>query len=464
MSEKTPIVSIGVPRGAAAAKSYVLDIVFGEMLKIPYSKCESPSGTYRICQGNRFMELPDIVLTNVSNEMPAPRTMPDLPLKSWLVDTIGAQPPDVIGPLPIIFGSPGLDLTDDYVRCNIDLFGSIFFMLSRYEEVLPSDRDIHDRFPGSASVAYKAGFLDRPIVDEYVALLWAMMTHLWPLLERNRRRGKVLVTCDVDQPFDCTVSSRAQFLKTFAGDILKRRDVRAAGARIRKRQLHRRGDHHMDPNYTFDWYMDSCEQVGLKAAFYFISDRTAGRVDGCYELTDRAISRLIDKIASRGHEIGVHGSYNTYRDASQVTIERGNMMAMCRRSGLDASVRGNRQHYLRWDSSQTPDHLDSAGYEYDTSGGFADVPGFRFGTAWPFRMWSWQKMAPLRLIQQPLVLMETTLLSTQYLGLGCSRESLELSLALKQRALRFGGDFTFLWHNSNLATERERAIFKELLH
>ena len=310
------MVSIGVPRGASAAKSYVLEIVFREMLKISYSKCEAPVGTYRICRGDRSIEFPDIVLTSASDEMPAKHLMPNLPLKSWPVDSLGEHTPELVGPLPIMFGSPGMDLADDFVRCDVDLFGSIFFMLSRYEEVLSPDRDVHDRFPASASLAFKAGFLDRPIVDEYVELLWAMMTHLWPQLKHNRRRGSVLVTCDVDQPFDCTLSSGAQFLRTFAGDILKRRDVRAAGERIHKRRLHRRGDHRMDPNYTFDWYMDSCEQVGLKAVFYFISGRTAGKVDGCYELSDRAILRLIDKIAIRGHEIGVHGSYNSYRDAA----------------------------------------------------------------------------------------------------------------------------------------------------
>ncbi len=457
------MVSIGVPRGASAAKLYVLEFVFREILKISYSTCQAPVGIYRICRGNRSIELPDIALTNASDEMPATHIMPNLPLKFWPVDSLGENSPELIGPLPIMFGSPGLDLADDFVRCNVDLFGSIFFMLSRYEEVVSDDRDVHDRFPANASLAFKAGFLNRPIVDEYVEFLWALMSYLWPELRREQRRGRVLVTCDVDQPFDCTLTSKAQFLRTLAGDILKRRDVRAAGERIRKRRLHRRGDHHMDPNYTFDWYMESCEQVGLKAAFFFISGRTAGKVDGCYELSDGAISRLIDKIAVRGHEIGVHGSYNGYQDAGQVAIERGNMITTCQRLGLDAAIRGNRQHYLRWDSSQTPDHLDSAGYEYDTSGGFPDAPGFRFGTARPFTMWSWQKKAPLRLKQQPLVLMETTLLSSHYLGLGCCRESLELSLAVKRRALKFGGDFTFLWHNSNLATEQECAFFKELI-
>ena len=43
-------------------------------------------------------------------------------------------------------------------------------MLSRYEELITKDRDQHNRFPATASVAFKAGFLDRPIVSEYLEI------------------------------------------------------------------------------------------------------------------------------------------------------------------------------------------------------------------------------------------------------------------------------------------------------
>lgn len=48
-------------------------------------------------------------------------------------------------------------------------------MIARYEEVLLWDRvdkDLYGRFPSSESLAYKEGFLDIPIVNEYIEWLW----------------------------------------------------------------------------------------------------------------------------------------------------------------------------------------------------------------------------------------------------------------------------------------------------
>lgn len=139
------------------------------------------------------------------------------------------------------------------------------------------------------------------------------------------------------------------------------------------------------------------------------------------------------------------------------------MIATCRDLGIDNSVSGNRQHYLRWDARETPDHLDAAGFEYDTSGGFADRPGFRYGTSRSFPMWSWKKNAPLSIVQRPLILMEGSVIDDRYLGMGNSRESMELMLRLKRHALAYGGDFTLLWHNSSLTTPEDRAFFQELI-
>jgi len=41
-------------------------------------------------------------------------------------------------------------------------------MLTRYEEVVKSVKDEHERFPARASLAYREGFLMRPIVNEYL--------------------------------------------------------------------------------------------------------------------------------------------------------------------------------------------------------------------------------------------------------------------------------------------------------
>ena len=42
-------------------------------------------------------------------------------------------------------------------------------------------------------------------------------------------------------------------------------------------------------------------------------------------------------------------------------------------------------------------------------------------------------------------------------------QALELMLTLKQRALRYGGDFTLLWHNSHLDRPQDREFYRALV-
>ena len=56
-------------------------------------------------------------------------------------------------------------------------------MLSRYEELIVLDRDSHNRFAAESSIAFKAGFLDRPIINEYLEILKWCLNQLWADLE-----------------------------------------------------------------------------------------------------------------------------------------------------------------------------------------------------------------------------------------------------------------------------------------
>lgn len=365
--------------------------------------------------------------------------------------------------LPVIYGSNKLVIESNLISCSIDIFSSCFFMLSRWEEIVSNDRDQHDRFPATSSLAFKAGFLYRPIVDEYAEMLWSMLKHLCPVLERKGRQGQVVVSCDVDNPFDCSVSTFKKMVRTASADLAKRKSIGLAAHRARRYLYNRLGNYRFDPYYTFDWYMGVCAEHGRNATFFFIPDHTAGAIDGCYDLHEPRILSLIKTIVDRGHDVGVHGSYNTYQDAAQVKRERQRMIAACNQAGVAVKVQGNRQHYLRWDAAQTQDHLEAAGFEYDTSGSYADMPGFRYGTSHEFSMWSWKKKAPLKIKQRPLVVMECSVVDTPYLGLGYSEEAMDLMLMLKSRAMKYSGDFRLLWHNSHFMNKEDKQFFVELL-
>ena len=73
---------------------------------------------------------------------------------------------------PLIYGDERSEIIDGKLVLNADIVASSYFLLSRYEEMVrPDVRDAHQRFPGKESLPYRAGFIDRPLVDEYGRIL-----------------------------------------------------------------------------------------------------------------------------------------------------------------------------------------------------------------------------------------------------------------------------------------------------
>ena len=86
-------------------------------------------------------------------------SMPKLPLEK-------------IEGVPLLFGSSKTEWQGDTWVVHADIIASAYFLLTRYEEIRKRNiRDIHGRFPGKESLPFKAGFIHRPIVDEYGRLL-----------------------------------------------------------------------------------------------------------------------------------------------------------------------------------------------------------------------------------------------------------------------------------------------------
>ena len=363
--------------------------------------------------------------------------------------------------IPVLWGHQGfLHTAQGNGQLHLDVIGSIFFMLSRYEEVVKTSRDQNDRFPAAASLAVERGFLYRPIVDEYIEILWSAMVKVWPQLTRPPAAGTMVVTCDVDEPYERWISSPWLLAQGLAGALLRRRSLGCASRRLKNAWCSRDGRFQFDPNWNFEWYMSTLESQGHRGIFYFIPSSGRTQFDCTYSLTERRMQELLKSLTDRGHQIGMHGSYLTYRDAALMKRERTSLIDACWSAGADAAVGGNRQHYLRWDAGQTADHLEHAGFSYDSSGGYPDNPGFRYGTTRSFPMWSWMRQAPLTLRQRPLILMEGSVIS--YLKLGYSAEAYDLMRVLKKAALKYG-DFTMLWHNSSLSTREDIDLFSQIL-
>ena len=310
------MLKVRIPNVCKKEQMYALDILLDEFLGLVFS-VETYEGnvieiTKNLEQDNSSkLTLGADFFHKAHDHWLKPMSMPSLPLKIWTPLEHWVRKKLIIQNIPILFGSPGLIKDEKNIHINLDIFGSAFFILSGYEELISDERDSHDRFPSIKSVAFKENFLNRPLLDEYLEILWICLNNLWPNLRRKKHKYKNLISCDVDEPYDCSVETILNLTRACFGDLIKRKSIKEFFKRINRYIFNKMGIYKFDRNYTFDKYMSICEKAGFKATFYFIPTSKEAQ-NGCYEVTDKKITNLLKKIDARGHEIGVHGSYQTY--------------------------------------------------------------------------------------------------------------------------------------------------------
>lgn len=340
----------------------------------------------------------------------------------------------------------------------------IYECLTRREEYGNTDFDNHNRFPASASFAFKHGLLGRPVVDECIEILRRLISKQSSQLPLTQHTPKSVVTCDVDNPYEFYTLSQQAFIKKLGGDLLKRKSLGELKLTWRNYWRTVRGDYSADPNNTFDWMMDVNEKAGNKMTFYFLVDNTVPMHDAHYRIDEPRIRQLMRRMYDRGHEVGLHASYGTFKNPEQMKKEADKLRQVMDEEGIKQDEIGSRQHYLRWSTPETARHLEAAGIAYDTTLGYADHAGFRCGTSHEFPMFDIENQRVLSLRQRPLIMMEASVLSPNYMDMGYSDETLEYMKKIKEKCFLNGGNFTLLWHNSSCQSKKDKIFYQELIN
>jgi hypothetical protein len=335
---------------------------------------------------------------------------------------------------------PLFAVEDNTASCSLDLLASVALTLARAEELISPDRDIHGRFPSSASQAYQSAFLDRPIVDEYGFAFEQVISALLPGWRTESRMLRVLVSHDVDHvglPFS---------IRKTAGHIFRRWNVVAAVRDLLSITLP------VAPAYLalVTWMVEMESARELDCEVYWKSSG-AGEFDSGYDISSPLIYRVVQSLRHGGIRQGIHPSYDTFRDADLIRSEAERLSNI-----LGETIIDSRQHYLRWDH-ETWDHYETAGLGCDSTIGYADQVGFRAGTCLPYQPWMFSLNRASKVIEIPLVVMDQVLLNMS------ADDALQTVSDLISRCRNVGGVFTLLWHNSNVVATRHRRLYTTVL-
>lgn len=167
------------------------------------------------------------------------------------------------------------------------------------------------------------------------------------------------------------------------------------------------------------------------------------RGDVTYRLEGAAARRCLLAIQHEGHEVGLHGSMETWIDPAAFAAERRRLEGV-----TGAPVRGVRQHFLKMRPGATQRAMVSAGLGYDASYGFSGRNGFRLGVADLVQGWDAAEGKGGGLEEVPLHWMDRAL--SKYQGIEDPRELVADGLALAEAARVEEGVWVGLWH-PNLA-------------
>jgi peptidoglycan/xylan/chitin deacetylase (PgdA/CDA1 family) len=338
-------------------------------------------------------------------------------------------------------------------RIGFDLVNSIFYLLSRQEEI-ETERDEWDCFPGYQSLVVKNGLLLKPTINYYLQILenfikkWAVknkkdldLKPLWP----ENKKFAVALTHDVDQ-IDF-LNYRKVFYSLNSGIRHWGRGFRGALKefyRVSKKKLSRIPV----SSQNFEKIIDLEDKFGFKSIFYFGSQNRYfyNGYDLIYKPSDKIIFRnkkttlreLMRFLDSSGWEVGLHGSYESSKNSSLLLREKESLEKV-----LDKEVRGVRQHFLHFDSQKTWFLQSKAGLKYDSSLGFNRFSGWRASVSFPFHPYNPEKKKAEPILEIPLTIMDSSLFVFEKLN---PKEAFERTKKTIEQAQNLKGLVVLLWH------------------
>lgn len=330
-----------------------------------------------------------------------------------------------------------------------DLFATVFYFATRYEEYLPHEVDKHQRFEAEKGLSFKFQFLNKPFLHILIQDFADKLKQRFPQLEFKKRAFNFLSTIDIDNAF----AYANKGLKRNAGGLLK--DISSFKFNQIAKRINSNINSTNDPYNTFD-FINSLSEASKTALHYFALIGDYSEYDKNPHYQNKGFQSFLKSLSLK-HSIGLHPSYESFNNLEKISIEKKRLEDI-----IEKKVTTARCHFLRINFPETYRAFINAGITDDYTMIYASQSGFRTGLCVPYKWFDLQKNESTNLTIHPSMVMEGTLRDYNKLS---PTQATEFINELMQEVKNNGGEFVSIWHNDSFVAEQQEWIdvYRKLL-
>jgi len=320
-----------------------------------------------------------------------------------------------------------------------DIFAAVFYLLSRYEEYLPHQKDMYGRYAHENSLAFKEGFLNIPLINIWVKQLAEKLAQCFPTFRFPLSTFHFLPTYDIDIAY----SYKHKSIERTVGGFLKAPSAERLKVLAGTQQ---------DPFDVYDRLDNLHHKYSLQPIYFFLVAEKNGVYDKNILPGTDAMQQLIATHASK-YAIGIHPSWQSGDDEKLLGNEM-NLMKSITKKNINAS----RQHYIRFDLPHGYRRLTTAGISDDYSMGYGSINGFRASVASSFYWYDLEREEQTSLRIYPFCCMDANSFYEQKLS---AQRAYEELIQYYQVCKAVNGTLITIWHNNFLGTDKQFAGWSE---
>jgi hypothetical protein len=328
-----------------------------------------------------------------------------------------------------------------------DIFAAIFYLLSRYEEYLPHQKDMYGRYAHENSLAHKENFLDTPLVNNWLQWFKNSMAQKYPAIIFKPAHFTFVPTYDIDEAYSYRHKAWWRSAGAAVKDLLLGQWNRFS---LRRSVLNKKMD---DPFDSYSRIDDLHRPFAVKPHYFFLVPAKTGKYDRNILPAETAMQVLIKRHAEK-YSTGVHPSWQSGDDPALIKSEIQTIEKITQQK-----VVSSRQHFIRFTLPHTYRLLIEAGIKEEYSMGYGSINGFRASVASSFYWYDLEKEEQTYLQVFPFCYMEANSFYEQKFT---PQQALEEMRKYYTAVKAVHGMFITIWHNTFLGTDEKFAGWREV--